>query len=142
MRLSAVVGRKLMKSDEPCLAASDGRDHVAALKWAFRFATKTADDINSCSRSMSCQCLSARQAEPCYRSKKGPLIEARKPKGAPRNLSPPNQRPAIAPYGYEGLNDNDEVIGIVDTGYRGISVDKSIAPLLSTTGNARMGYNS
>ncbi len=37
---------------------------------------------------------------------------------------------AIPRHGYEVLNENDEVIGTVTTGYRGISVDKSIAMAL------------
>lgn len=34
---------------------------------------------------------------------------------------------AIPRHGYEVLNDNDEVVGVVTTGYHAISVDKSIA---------------
>lgn len=37
---------------------------------------------------------------------------------------------AIPRHGYEVLNDADEVIGAITTGYRGISVDKSIAMAL------------
>lgn len=37
---------------------------------------------------------------------------------------------AIPRHGYEVLNDADEVIGSITTGYRGISVDKSIAMAL------------
>jgi len=34
---------------------------------------------------------------------------------------------AIPRHGYEVLNENDEVVGVVTTGYHGISVDKSLA---------------
>ena len=37
---------------------------------------------------------------------------------------------AIPRHGYEVINDADEVIGAITTGYRGISVDKSIAMAL------------
>ena len=37
---------------------------------------------------------------------------------------------AIPRHGYEVLNENDEVVGVVTTGYHGISVDKSIAMAL------------
>lgn len=40
---------------------------------------------------------------------------------------------AIPRHGYEVLNDADEVVGYVTTGYRGISVDKSIAVALVAT---------
>lgn len=40
---------------------------------------------------------------------------------------------AIPRHGYEVLNDADEVVGHVTTGYRGISVDKSIAVALVDT---------
>lgn len=40
---------------------------------------------------------------------------------------------AIPRHGYEVLNDADEVVGYVTTGYRGISVDKSIAVALVKT---------
>lgn len=40
---------------------------------------------------------------------------------------------AIPRHGYEVLNDADEVVGHVTTGYRGISVDKSIAVALIDT---------
>lgn len=40
---------------------------------------------------------------------------------------------AIPRHGYEVLNDADEVVGYVTTGYRGISVDKSIAVALVQT---------
>lgn len=40
---------------------------------------------------------------------------------------------AIPRHGYEVLNDADEVVGYVTTGYRGISVDKSIAVALVNT---------
>lgn len=40
---------------------------------------------------------------------------------------------AIPRHGYEVLNDADEVVGYVTTGYRGISIDKSIAVALVQT---------
>lgn len=46
---------------------------------------------------------------------------------------------AIPRHGYEVLNDKDEVVGYVTTGYRGISVDKSIAVALVDTPYAVKG---
>ncbi|MDE6325198.1 MAG: glycine cleavage system aminomethyltransferase GcvT [Duncaniella sp.] len=68
------------------------------------------------------------------------VVMRQKAEGAPRRLVglEINDR-AIARHGYEGLNDNDEVIGHVTTGYRGISVDKSIAAALIDTRYAAMG---
>lgn len=68
------------------------------------------------------------------------VVMRQKAEGAPRRLVglEINDR-AIARHGYEVLNDNDEVIGHVTTGYRGISVDKSIAAALIDTRYAAMG---
>lgn len=68
------------------------------------------------------------------------VVMRQKAEGAPRKLVglEINDR-AIARHGYEVLNDNDEVIGHVTTGYRGISVDKSIAAALVDTRYAAMG---
>ncbi len=68
------------------------------------------------------------------------VVMRQKAEGAPRRLVglEINDR-AIARHGYEVLNDNDEVIGHVTTGYRGISVDKSIAAALVDTRYAAMG---
>lgn len=58
-------------------------------------------------------------------------ILKQKSDGAPRKLVGLEMLDrAIPRHGYEVLNDNDEVIGYVTTGYRGISVDKSIAAAL------------
>ncbi len=45
---------------------------------------------------------------------------------------------AIPRHGYEVLNENDEVIGYVTTGYHAISVDKSIAMALIDTAYAKL----
>lgn len=68
------------------------------------------------------------------------VVMRQKAEGAPRKLVglEINDR-AIARHGYEVLNDNDEVIGHVTTGYRGISVDKSIAAALVDIRYAAMG---
>lgn len=68
------------------------------------------------------------------------VVMRQKAEGAPRKLVglEINDR-AIARHGYEVLNDNDEVIGHVTTGYRGISIDKSIAAALVDTRYAAMG---
>ena len=68
------------------------------------------------------------------------VVMRQKAEGAPRKLVglEINDR-AIARHGYEVLNDNDEVIGHVTTGYRGISVDKSIAAAIVDTRYAAMG---
>lgn len=67
-------------------------------------------------------------------------VMKQKAEGAPRKLVglEINDR-AIARHGYEVLNDSDEVIGHVTTGYCGISVDKSIAAALIDTRYAAMG---
>lgn len=67
-------------------------------------------------------------------------VMKQKAEGAPRKLVglEINDR-AIARHGYEVLNDSDAVIGHVTTGYRGISVDKSIAAALIDTRYAAMG---
>lgn len=58
-------------------------------------------------------------------------ILAQKEAGAPRKLVGLEILDrAIARHGSEVLDDNDNVIGTVTTGYRGISVDKSIAMAL------------
>lgn len=65
------------------------------------------------------------------------VIERQKAEGAPRKLVGLELLDrAIPRHGYEVLNDKDEVIGYVTTGYRGISVDKSIAAALIETAYA------
>lgn len=62
------------------------------------------------------------------------VIERQKAEGAPRKLVGLELMDrAIPRHGYEVLNADDEVIGYVTTGYRGISVDKSIAAALIQT---------
>ena len=62
------------------------------------------------------------------------VIERQKAEGAPRKLVGLELADrAIPRHGYEVLNADDEVIGYVTTGYRGISVDKSIAAALIQT---------
>jgi aminomethyltransferase len=46
---------------------------------------------------------------------------------------------AIPRHGYEVLNDNDEVVGTVTTGYHSISLDKSIAMALVDANYAALG---
>jgi aminomethyltransferase len=46
---------------------------------------------------------------------------------------------AIPRHGYEVLNDNDEVVGTVTTGYHSISLDKSIAMALVDANYATLG---
>lgn len=59
------------------------------------------------------------------------VMERQKAEGAPRKLVGIELADrAIPRHGYEVLNEADEVIGHVTTGYRGISVDKSIAAAL------------
>lgn len=62
------------------------------------------------------------------------VVAKQKAEGAPRKLIGLELLDrAIARHGYEVLNDADEVVGYVTTGYRGISVDKSIAAALVDT---------
>lgn len=62
------------------------------------------------------------------------VIARQKAEGAPRKLVGLELFDrAIPRHGYEVLNADDEVIGYVTTGYRGISVDKSIAAALIAT---------
>ncbi|MDE5665604.1 MAG: glycine cleavage system aminomethyltransferase GcvT, partial [Duncaniella sp.] len=62
------------------------------------------------------------------------VIARQKAEGAPRKLVGLELMDrAIPRHGYEVLNADDEVIGYVTTGYRGISVDKSIAAALIET---------
>jgi aminomethyltransferase len=62
------------------------------------------------------------------------VIAKQKAEGAPRKLIGLEMEDrAIPRHGYEVLNDKDEVIGYVTTGYRGISIDKSIAAALVET---------
>lgn len=62
------------------------------------------------------------------------VIARQKAEGAPRKLVGLELLDrAIPRHGYEVLNADDEVIGYVTTGYRGISVDKSIAAALIKT---------
>lgn len=62
------------------------------------------------------------------------VIARQKAEGAPRKLIGLEMADkAIPRHGYEVLNDADEVVGYVTTGYRGISVDKSIAAALVQT---------
>lgn len=62
------------------------------------------------------------------------VIAKQKAEGAPRKLIGLEMADkAIPRHGYEVLNDADEVVGYVTTGYRGISVDKSIAAALVQT---------
>lgn len=62
------------------------------------------------------------------------VIARQKAEGAPRKLVGLELLDrAIPRHGYEVLNADDEVIGYVTTGYRGISVDKSIAAALIST---------
>ncbi|MDE6765802.1 MAG: glycine cleavage system aminomethyltransferase GcvT, partial [Duncaniella sp.] len=63
-----------------------------------------------------------------------------KAEGAPRKLIGLELADrAIPRHGYEVLNDQEEVVGYVTTGYRGISVDKSIAAALVDTSYAAKG---
>ena len=62
------------------------------------------------------------------------VIARQKAEGAPRKLVGLELLDRALPrHGYEVLNADDEVIGYVTTGYRGISVDKSIAAALIKT---------
>lgn len=62
------------------------------------------------------------------------VIERQKAEGTARKLVGLELADrAIPRHGYEVLNDADEVVGYVTTGYRGISVDKSIAVALVAT---------
>ncbi|MCM1076596.1 MAG: glycine cleavage system aminomethyltransferase GcvT [Bacteroides sp.] len=62
------------------------------------------------------------------------VIAKQKAEGAPRKLIGLELHDrAIPRHGYEVLNADDEVVGYVTTGYRGISVDKSIAAALVAT---------
>ncbi len=62
------------------------------------------------------------------------VVARQKAEGAPRKLVGLEILDrAIARHGCEVLNDKDDVIGYVTTGYRGISVDKSIAAALIAT---------
>lgn len=67
-------------------------------------------------------------------------LKAQKEAGVPRKLVGLEiEDRAIARHGYEVLNENDEVVGYVTTGYRGISVDKSIAAALVDAKYAEKG---
>lgn len=67
-------------------------------------------------------------------------VAAMKAEGAPRKLVGLRLHDrAIARHGYEVLNDADEVIGSVTTGYQGISVDGSIAVALVDSAYAEQG---
>ncbi|MDE6555745.1 MAG: glycine cleavage system aminomethyltransferase GcvT [Duncaniella sp.] len=67
-------------------------------------------------------------------------LEKQKAEGTPRKLVGLELADrAIARHGYEVINDKEEVIGHVTTGYRGISVDKSIAAALVLTPYAEKG---
>ena len=67
-------------------------------------------------------------------------IAKQKAEGAPRKLVGLELADkAIPRHGYEVLNENDEVVGHVTTGYRGISVDKSIAAALVDSAYADKG---
>ncbi len=67
-------------------------------------------------------------------------VAAMKAEGAPRKLVGLKLHDrAIARHGYEVLNDADEVIGSVTTGYQGISVDGSIAVALVDSSYAEQG---
>ncbi len=62
------------------------------------------------------------------------VVARQKAEGAPRKLVGLEILDrAIARHGCEVLNEKDEVIGYITTGYRGISVDKSIAAALIAT---------
>lgn len=62
------------------------------------------------------------------------VVLQQKTNGAPRKLIGLELMDrAIPRHGYEVLNGADEVIGYVTTGYRGISIDKSIAAALIKT---------
>lgn len=67
-------------------------------------------------------------------------VAKQKAEGAPRkSVGLEMADRAIPRHGYEVLNDKDEVVGYVTTGYRGISVDKSIAVALVQTPYAAKG---
>lgn len=67
-------------------------------------------------------------------------ITAQKASGAPRKLVGLElQDRAIPRHGYDVLNESDEVIGHVTTGYHSISTDKSIAMALVETAYAATG---
>ncbi len=62
------------------------------------------------------------------------VVAKQKELGAPRKLVGLEiLDKAIARHGYEVVNNDEEVIGYITTGYRGISVDKSIAVALIDT---------
>ncbi|MDE5752457.1 MAG: glycine cleavage system aminomethyltransferase GcvT [Duncaniella sp.] len=68
------------------------------------------------------------------------VLAVQKAEGAPRKLIGLELADrAIPRHGYEVLNDQEEVVGYVTTGYRGISVDKSIAAALVDTSYAAKG---
>lgn len=68
------------------------------------------------------------------------VLAVQKAEGAPRKLIGLELADrAIPRHGYEVLNDQEEVVGYVTTGYHGISVDKSIAAALVDTSYAAKG---
>lgn len=68
------------------------------------------------------------------------VVKKQKEEGAPRKLVGIELKDkAIPRHGYEVLSANDEVIGYVTTGYRCISVEKSVALALIDAKYANMG---
>ena len=67
-------------------------------------------------------------------------VVAQKEGGAPRKtVGLEINAPAIARHGYEVLDENDNVIGTITTGYRSITLDKNIAMALIDSKYAKLG---
>lgn len=93
------------------------------------YGDELADDITPVE---ACLSMFAKLNKPEFIGRE--VIERQKAEGAPRKLVGLELADrAIPRHGYEVLNADDEVIGYVTTGYRGISVDKSIAAALIQT---------
>ncbi len=93
------------------------------------YGDELADDISPVEAGLS---MFVKLDKPEFIGKEAVLKQ--KTEGAPRKLIGLELLDrAIPRHGYEVLNDADEVVGYVTTGYRGISVDKSIAAALVLT---------
>lgn len=93
------------------------------------YGDELADDITPIEASLS---IFVKCDKPEFIGKEA--IVAQKEKGAPRKLVGLELADrAIPRHGYEVLSADDKVVGYVTTGYRGISVDKSIAVALVDT---------
>lgn len=132
--LTVKLWDKLMKAGvQPCgLGCRDTLRFEAGLPL---YGDELADDVTPVEASLSMFC---KLDKPDFIGKD--VVARQKEEGAARKtVGLEINAPAIARHGYEVLDENDNVIGTITTGYRSITLDKNIAMVIIDSKYAKLG---